>query len=111
MLNIFRRKVVINEERLSKKLKMAEKILAYEMPARKEGAYLAFIKGMVELTKKEERIFDKRLAEMKELRKKPAEMEPSFAKSSSDRANRQRHDVVGGHGLFLKEWLSVLYVD
>ena len=73
MLNLFRKKVTINEELLAKKLKMAEKILAHEMPARKEQAYLTFIKGMVELTKKEERIFDKRLAEMKEMRKKPSD--------------------------------------
>jgi hypothetical protein len=73
MLSIFGIKAAINEERLSQKLKMAEKILAYEMPARKEEAYLAFIKGMVELTKKEERIYDKRLVEMKEKRKNSAD--------------------------------------
>ena len=72
MLNIFGKKPAINEERLNKKLKLVEKILTYEMPARKEEAYLTFIKGMVELTKKEERVFDKRLAEMKERRKNSA---------------------------------------
>lgn len=65
MLNLFRKRGAINEDRLNQKLKMAEKILGYEMSLRKEQAYLTFIKGMVELTKKEEKIFDKRLAEMK----------------------------------------------
>lgn len=73
MLNIFRKKVVINEERLCRKLKLAEKILAYGMPTRKEDAYLAFIKGMVELTRKEEKLYDNRLAEMKERRKMPTD--------------------------------------
>jgi len=73
MLNIFRKKVAINEERLIRKLKLAEKILAFKMPARKEDAYLAFIKGMVELTRKEEKLYDKLLAEMKEKRNNSAD--------------------------------------
>jgi hypothetical protein len=73
MLNIFRKKVAINEERLNRKLKLAEKILAFKMPTRKEDAYLAFIKGMVELTRKEERLYDKHLAEMKERRNVPTD--------------------------------------
>ena len=73
MLNVFRKRRKINEERLNRKLKLAEKILAYKMPTRKEDAYLAFIKGMVELTRKEERLYDKHLAEMKERRNVPAD--------------------------------------
>ena len=73
MLNIFRKKVAINEERLNRKLKIAEKILAYKMPTRKEDAYLTFIKGMVELTRKEEKLYDKHLAEMKERRRNSAD--------------------------------------
>jgi hypothetical protein len=73
MLNIFRKKVATNEERLNRKLKLAEKILAFKMPTRKEDAYLAIIKGMVELTRKEERLYDKRLAEMKRRLKNSAD--------------------------------------
>jgi len=73
MLNVFRKRWTINQERLNRKLKLAEKILAFKMPTRKEDAYLAFIKGMVELTRKEERLYDKHLAEMKETRKDSAD--------------------------------------
>ena len=43
------------------------------MPTRKEDVYLAFIKGMDEWTRKEERLYDKRLAEMKERRNMPTD--------------------------------------
>lgn len=69
MLNPFRKGGSINAELLGRKLKLAEKILAYNMATDKEEAYLSFIKGMVELSKREERLFAKRLAEMKRMRK------------------------------------------
>ena len=60
----FNGKKPINSDKLNQKLKLAEHILNHEMAPRKKRAILNFLKGMVELSKREEKVFDGRLAEM-----------------------------------------------
>ena len=61
---LFDSKKFKNAYRLNQKLELAEHILNHGMAPRKKTAILKFLKGMFELSKKDEKIFDKRLAEM-----------------------------------------------
>ncbi len=53
-----------DSDKLNRKLKLAEHILNHEMEPHKKKAILKFLKGMVELSKRDENLFDSRLAEM-----------------------------------------------
>jgi len=50
---------------LQKKLLLATRVMLMEMEPRKKDAILTFLKGMMELDEKEEKLFDERLAELR----------------------------------------------
>lgn len=51
--------------RLQKKLLLATRIMLMDMEPGKKEAILTFLKGMMELDEKEEKLFDERLAELR----------------------------------------------
>ena len=61
---LFNGKNPINADKLNQKLELATHILNHEMAPRKKKAILNFLKGMVELNKRDEKIFERRLAEI-----------------------------------------------
>ena len=60
--NLFTKKKVRDQEGLNKKLELAEMILNKEMAPRKKEAILNFLRGIYELPKGDEKIFEERLA-------------------------------------------------
>jgi len=57
-------KKLIDAYRFNQKIKLAQHILNHPMAPRKKAAILKFLKGIMELSKRDENKFDKRLAEM-----------------------------------------------
>jgi hypothetical protein len=51
--------------RLQQKILLATSIMLKEIEPRKKEAILNFLKGMMELSEEEERLFDERMAELK----------------------------------------------
>ena len=53
--------------RLQQKILLATSIMLKEMEPRKKEAILKFLKGTMELNEEEERLFEERMAELKEI--------------------------------------------
>jgi hypothetical protein len=54
-------------DQLQKKILMATSIMLKEIEPRKKAALLNFLKGMMELSEEEERLYEERMAELKEI--------------------------------------------